>query len=139
MAPILAREPVEIRVATRAQADSVLGVARRFARTGGCSKTLAERFTLAAIELATNLSRYGRDGSLLLSIVNTTRGPALQMESRDHGPGIEDIERAMQDGFSTGGGLGSGLPSVRRLLDEMDIVSGPEGTQVVGRLWLPTT
>ena len=139
MEPIIVSERVKLSVATRVQADGVRGVARRFAREGGCNAVLAERFALAAIELATNLARYAHDGCLVLSLVNSARGRGVQVESNDRGPGITDLERAMRDGFSTGGGLGSGLPSVRRLLDEMDIVSGPEGTQVVGRLWLPTT
>jgi serine/threonine-protein kinase RsbT len=54
----------------------------------------------------------------------------LQALVRDQGPGIPDIQRAMQDGFSTGGSLGAGLPGTRRLVDSFDINSSPAGTCV---------
>jgi serine/threonine-protein kinase RsbT len=56
--------------------------------------------------------------------------------ARDDGPGIADIERAMQDGYSTGPGLGLGLPGARRLMDEFDVMSEVGvGTTVVMRKW----
>jgi serine/threonine-protein kinase RsbT len=137
VAPIVTPERLEVPVATRAQADGIRGVARRYAGEAGCDRILTERFALAAIELATNLARYASDGYLVFSTIDAHRGRAVQVESHDDGPGIEDIGRAMCDGFSTGGGLGSGLPSVRRLLDEIDVASSAEGTRVIGRLWIP--
>jgi serine/threonine-protein kinase RsbT len=63
---------------------------------------------------------------------------AIEVVARDEGPGIADIERAMQDGYSTGGGLGLGLPGARRLMDHFEVRSEPGvGTTVVMRKWCP--
>ena len=62
----------------------------------------------------------------------------VSVVARDVGPGIEDPERAMQDGFSTYHGLGLGLPGAKRLMDRFDLVSVPdEGTTVTMEKWLP--
>jgi serine/threonine-protein kinase RsbT len=58
--------------------------------------------------------------------------------ARDEGPGIPDVPRAMQDGYTTGRGLGLGLPGVRRLMDEFEILSGVgKGTTVSVKKWVP--
>ena len=95
-----------------------------------------EAVALASQELATNLLRYAIGGRLVLSVVASHGLAGIEVESQDDGPGIPDIMQAMADGYSTGGGLGSGLPGVRRLMDEFSIRSGPEGTNVVTRKWL---
>ena len=95
----------------------------------------AERVALAVSELATNLVRYAQEGTIVLSSVAGSAGTGIQVESWDVGPGIADLEQALEDGFSTGGGLGSGLPAVRRLMDEFTIATGPSGTRIVVRTW----
>jgi len=97
--------------------------------------TCAEELALAVTELGTNLLRYARDGELVLSVVQGPSGEGVRVESHDAGPGIRDLELAMQDGFSTGGGLGSGLPGVRRLMDEFELSSTASGTEVVATKW----
>jgi serine/threonine-protein kinase RsbT len=94
-----------------------------------------ERIVLATIELATNLERYACNGHMVLQQVAGLGRVGMQIESHDDGPGIANIEQAMTDGFSSGGGFGNGLPGVRRLLDEFTIDSGEGGTVIVGRLW----
>ena len=60
----------------------------------------------------------------------------IMVVARDEGPGIPDIEKAMQDGYSTGGGLGVGLPGARRLMDEFEIESRlGKGTTIVMKKW----
>ncbi len=62
----------------------------------------------------------------------------IEVVAEDQGPGIADVPQAMQDGFSTIGGLGSGLPGVARLMDECKIASAPGvGTRIVARKWWP--
>jgi len=90
---------------------------------------------LAVSELATNLQRYASEGRIVLTPVSIGERSGLQIQSHDHGPGITDLKLAMQDGYSTGGGLGSGLPAVQRLMDEFEIDSGPEGTTVTAHKW----
>jgi serine/threonine-protein kinase RsbT len=101
----------------------------------GLGRQAAEECALSTSELATNLVRYAIRGELLLSPVRGPSGTGLEIESVDHGPGIADVERALRDGFSTGGGLGGGLPGVRRMMDEIEIATGPAGTRIVARKW----
>jgi serine/threonine-protein kinase RsbT len=95
----------------------------------------SEAVALAVSELASNLVRYANAGELVLSPTTGPRGEGVEVESRDLGPGIPDLELALRDGFSTGGGLGNGLPAVRRLMDEFEISSTTSGTRIVARKW----
>ena len=101
----------------------------------GFSVVEAESLVLAVSELAANLARYAKGGELLLTPLERPGLVGIEVVSRDQGPGISDVERAMRDGFSTGGGLGSGLPAARRLMDEFEITSQPNGTLVMARKW----
>jgi serine/threonine-protein kinase RsbT len=91
---------------------------------------------LAVVELATNLVRYGTSGSIALSPLHVEGRVGIQVESTDAGPGIADLALAMADGYSTGGGIGSGLPGVQRLMDDFDITTHPNGTRIVCRKWV---
>ena len=110
-------------------------VARAAAAELGFSATDAEAVALAISELAMNLHRYARRGEIVVEDIGGPGRRGIQITSRDGGPGIEDVDAALRDGFSTGGGLGSGLPGVRRLMDELDVVTGPTGTLIVARKW----
>lgn len=129
-----------LHVTSRVDVDRVRRAARRRAQALGLGREDAECVALASIELATNLVRYARDGHIeLISLHDERRGVGVEVRSADAGPGILDLEKAMQDGFSTGGGMGSGLPGVRRLMDEMEIHSDARGTRVVARKWAKQT
>jgi serine/threonine-protein kinase RsbT len=95
-----------------------------------------ERVVLAVSELATNLVRYAVQGALVLTPLARAQGPGLRVESCDAGPGIADLSRALEDGFSSAGGLGHGLPAVQRLMDEVTITTAPGGTRIVAHIWL---
>jgi|RhiMetdeSRZDD1v2_1073273.scaffolds.fasta_scaffold817327_1 serine/threonine-protein kinase RsbT len=87
-------------------------------------------------ELARNILLYARPGALTLGVVESNGRRGIQVEARDHGPGIPDIERALRVGYSTSKSLGLGLPGVRRLVDEFEIVSKPgKGTVVKVKKW----
>jgi serine/threonine-protein kinase RsbT len=125
-----------IEIRSRVQAEEARREARRLAQELGFGPHDAETVVLATVELATNLLRYAVAGALVLSQVEATEGGwGVEIESVDGGPGIADTARALEDGFSTGAGLGGGLPSVRRLMDEFTITSSPNGTRVVVRKW----
>ena len=98
----------------------------------------AEAILLAVSELATNLVRYAPGGELVVSVVSGANKVGILIQSSDPGPGIVDVELALRDGYSTSGGLGSGLPGVRRLMDDLTIVSSPSGTFIEARKWLPS-
>lgn len=92
----------------------------------------------AISELARNILEYAGSGEILLGVAQKGARHGLQIVARDKGPGIPDVARALQDGYSTGKGLGLGLPGVRRLTDELEIESKTgRGTTVLVRKWLP--
>lgn len=131
----------EITVRTRLDADQARREARQMAARLGLNRADAEAVALAVSELAMNLHRYAPGGHIRLSPLHDAESAAggrqgLRVESCDHGPGIEHPDLALQDGYSTGGGLGSGLPSVRRLMDDFSLTSTAEGTRVVAIKWL---
>ncbi len=98
--------------------------ARDLATAMGFSPTDRARIEIATTELARNLIVHAGGGTLTFSQVNDpARGPGLVVESHDHGPGIANLELALQDGYSTARGLGAGLPGVRRLMDAFTIES----------------
>jgi serine/threonine-protein kinase RsbT len=91
---------------------------------------------LVVAELASNLLRYAHMGELSAQRVDGVGvGVGVQIDCVDRGPGIIDVELALRDGYSTGGGYGDGLPAVRRLMDEFAIVSSPDGTWITARKW----
>ncbi len=136
MVPTVTMERVELLVTSTVHVETLRREARRLAMETGFPAADAERVVLAAIELATNLARYGRNGRMVIQQVTGTQTSGIQIESHDDGPGIANVEQAMTDGFSTQGGLGNGLPAARRLLHEFEIESGAQGTDIVGRRWL---
>jgi serine/threonine-protein kinase RsbT len=77
----------------------------------------------AASELARNTVKYGGGGVMSLQIVRDARREGLRVAFEDQGPGIADTVRALQDGYSTGGGMGIGLPGARRLVNEFELTS----------------
>ena len=79
---------------------------------------------------------YAASGEIRLEPVNSRARRGIAIVARDNGPGIADVEQAMQDAFSTSGGLGLGLPGVRRLMDEFKIESTVgQGTTVSATKW----
>jgi serine/threonine-protein kinase RsbT len=123
----------EIRVAIRTDADVV--TARQEARAMGSelgfSSTDLTLLATAISEVARNITTYAGEGEVSLRVLNSGGRQGIEVIASDEGPGIEDVERAMQDGFTTGTGLGLGLPGARRLVDEFDVLSQPgSGTRV---------
>ncbi len=123
-------------IRSRLDADQARREARRLAVSLGFDRGDAETVALAASELAMNLHRYAVKGEIVLRVVEDGARRGLEIESQDAGPGIADPELALRDGYTTGGGLGSGLPSVRRLTDDFELTTQPSGTRIVARKWL---
>ena len=94
------------------------------------------KIVTAASELARNTLQHGGGGTVRLEFVNDGVKRGLRLEFEDKGPGIPDISLALRDGYTTGGGLGMGLPGTRRLVNEFNIASRPgEGTTVTIIKW----
>jgi serine/threonine-protein kinase RsbT len=89
------------------------------------------KIVTAASELARNTLDHGRGGECRIETLEEPGRCGLRLRFRDDGPGIPDIERALTDGFTTGGGLGVGLGGARRLVHDFRIDSSPGGGTVV--------
>jgi serine/threonine-protein kinase RsbT len=123
----------DVRVAIRTDADVV--TARQEARTMGTelgfSSTDLTLLATAISEIARNITTYAGEGEVSLRVLNSGGRHGIEVVATDNGPGIADVELAMQDGYTTGSGLGLGLPGTRRLVDEFDIETQPGvGTKV---------
>jgi len=102
----------------------------------GFGVTETARIVTAASELGRNVFKYGGGGVMHWRALSEGSAIGVELRFEDHGPGIPDIDDALREGYSTGNGLGMGLPGARRLMDELDIKSAPgEGTVVTVRKW----
>jgi serine/threonine-protein kinase RsbT len=112
---------------------------RAAALQAGFSMSEATLIATAISELARNIVSYANQGSVTLKPVHGPNGTTgLTIVASDSGPGIADVTLALRDGYSSSGGLGLGLPGVRRLMDEFDIASSAgSGTTVTITKWLP--
>ena len=112
--------------------------ARIFAASVGFGMVDQTRFATVASELARNVVKYAKRGRMIAQPVESAAGRrGLRLIFEDTGPGIPDITAAMRDGFSTGRGLGKGLPGAKRLVDEFHIESEVgRGTKVSITRWL---
>lgn len=94
------------------------------------------KFVTAASELARNTLEHGKGGEVRLELVERPPRRGLRLVFEDRGPGIPDIELALKEGYTTGGGLGLGLGGARRLVNEFEIDSTPgNGTRIVVVRW----
>ncbi|WP_339174024.1 anti-sigma regulatory factor [Solibacillus sp. FSL R5-0691] len=95
------------------------------------------RITTAISELARNIYLYARAGEVTIERISDEDKVGLRIIAADKGPGISNLKKVMEDGYSTSGGLGAGLPGVKRLMDTMDIQSTVgNGTTIVIEKWV---
>jgi serine/threonine-protein kinase RsbT len=108
------------------------------ARQLGFSLTDVTMIATAISEIARNITSYAGRGEVSVGVQYRDGRQALVVRAEDDGPGIADIERALEDGYSTGRGLGLGLPGARRLMDRLIVDSAPgKGTVVEMWKWIP--
>jgi serine/threonine-protein kinase RsbT len=94
------------------------------------------KLVTAASELARNALDHGKGGEMTIETLNSGARAGLRLTFEDHGPGIPDIERAMRDGYTSGGGLGLGLGGSKRLVNEFNIESEVgKGTRITVARW----
>lgn len=109
---------------------------RALAAQMGFASTDLTLIATAISELARNIVLYARRGEIILKPAEDGSRRGMIVMARDEGPGIPDVGQAMQSGYSTSGSLGLGLPGVRRLMDEFEIVSEVgKGTTVTVKKW----
>ncbi|AIF42388.1 anti-sigma regulatory factor [Virgibacillus sp. SK37] len=109
---------------------------RDIAKKMGFGTVDQARIATAISELARNIYLYTENGQICFEVVENMNQKGLVMLATDNGPGIEDISQVMEDGYSTSGGLGAGLPGVKRLMDEFDVQSEVgTGTRIKAIKW----
>ena len=121
---------------TEAQLIAVRNAVRQLAADAKMSLVNQTKLMTAASELGRNALRYAHGGQVTIALRQKLGRPGIELVFTDQGPGIANLAEAMQDGFSTGKGLGLGLPGTQRLMDEFHIESSPgEGTTVTIAQW----
>ena len=133
----MAAPETSVAIASEVDVLSARRRARELASEVGFDDTSKTLIATAISELARNIVAYAEVGRIDLRIVERDGKHGLTVVAADDGPGIRDVEQAMQDGYSTSGGLGLGLPGSRRLMDEFAIASAlGVGTIVTATKWV---
>ena len=133
---MITEKELEVSLAGQHDVVSVRQQVRILAVEIGLSLVDQTKIVTAASELGRNTFVHGGGGTARLEIIRDTARRGLRLTFEDKGPGIPDIERAMQDGYTSGQGLGLGLGGAKRLASEFSIESRPgEGTRVIITRW----
>lgn len=128
----------DARIEVTSDADIVPARARGRALAGelGFSRTDATLVATAISEIARNIVVHAGRGEIELKPAYEPDRRGVVVVARDEGPGIRDVDEALREGFGTKGGLGLGLPGVRRIMDEFVIDTAPHrGTTVTMHMW----
>ena len=129
----------QVRIPIRNETSIALSVmkARSAAKTIGFDEVMCQMIATAVSELANNIIKYAGQGEILLDRIFAGSRAGMEVIARDRGPGIADVEKAMEDHYSSGNTLGVGLPGVKRMMDDFEIASEPsKRTTVTIRKWL---
>jgi serine/threonine-protein kinase RsbT len=127
-----------IPIATSADIVIARQLGRALAASLGFTGSDLTVIATAISELARNIIEYATTGAIVMTVSEKSGRLGITIVARDTGPGIADVTKALTAGYSTGQGLGVGLPGVRRLMDEFEIASrSGEGTSVTVRKWVP--
>jgi serine/threonine-protein kinase RsbT len=132
-------DPVRIPIASDVDIVRARQQGRELAAEAGFS--IGDQTVIAAAisEIARNILMYAKRGEVVFSMVEDGDRSGIVVVAEDQGPGIRDVGRALQDGYSTSGGLGLGLPGARRLMDDFDVRSAlGQGTVVTMKKWRRT-
>lgn len=122
-------------VTESSQVGHVRRSARQLARSAGLDETDIGKVALITNELATNLVRHAGGGEIVIQETNPDEQAGIQVLAVDRGPGINDLPRSLEDGYSTGGSRGAGLGAVKRLANVFDIYSRPDhGTVILAQV-----
>lgn len=129
------RSSVEINTEWDIVAARQLG--RNEAKKIGFGTVDQARITTAISELARNIYLYAGRGKIEITCISQGQIQGISIVASDEGPGIADVRKVMDDGFTTSGGLGAGMPGVKRLMDEFNIVTEKGvGTTITAIKWV---
>jgi len=129
-------EPARISVTSDHDILQARQRARELASEADFTTLESTSIAAAVSELARNILQYAGRGEIMIRSIQEENRTGVVVVARDKGPGISSVSNALQDGFSTNGGLGLGLPGVRRMMDQFEIVSQQNrGTTVIVKKW----
>ncbi len=129
-------KPARLEIAGNEDVVLVRQRTRQYAQEAGFNIVEATKLITAASELARNTLDYGGGGAVVLELVRAGARVGVKLTFSDEGPGIADIEQALTDGYTSGGGLGLGLGGSRRLVNDFAIESTVgKGTTVTVVRW----
>jgi serine/threonine-protein kinase RsbT len=133
---MMSDEIVHVHIRSDADLVTARAEARALATALGFSRTDATLIATAISEIARNIVVHVGAGDVeLRPVVEDTRY-GIVVVARDEGPGIRDLDAALENGYAGRGGLGLGLPGARRLMDDFEVTSSPDaGTTVVMSKW----
>ena len=127
---------VRVKIASDTHIVTARQTGRLLAEESGFRSSEATLIAGVVSELARNILRFAAKGEIILRLIENEVKQGIEVVAADEGPGIQDVSLAMQEGYSTSGGLGLGLAAVRRVMDEVEIVSRVgTGTTVTSRKW----
>lgn len=110
--------------------------ATKVAKDAGMSKAAAQQVATVTSELARNILKYAGHGRVLIEVVHEQGRKGVRLVATDRGPGIEDVEQALAEHYSSGGTLGLGLSGAKRMMNEFTVASEPgQGTRVEAIKW----
>ena len=128
---------VHVRIQTSADIVAARQQGRALASQAGFSHSNLTIIATAISEIARNIVEYATEGEVIIALINDASKKGVEIVAADQGPGIADVSTVMRDGYSTGKGLGIGLPGARRLMDEFEIASEiGKGTTVTMKKWV---
>jgi serine/threonine-protein kinase RsbT len=128
---------VRVRVESNDDIRAARQQGRAVASQGGFSPSDLTLIGMAISEVGRNIVEYAKGGEVIITLITNSHRAGVEIVAADRGPGIGDVSMVMRDGFSTGNGLGIGLPGVRRLMDEFEIDSEVgKGTTIRMKKWV---
>ena len=128
---------VQVRIQNSADIVAARQQGRALASQAGFSHSNLTIIATAISEVARNIVEYAKEGQVVITLITDASKRGVEIVASDAGPGIPDTTTVMRDGFSTGKGLGIGLPGARRLMDEFVICSSVgNGTTVTMKKWV---
>jgi anti-sigma regulatory factor (Ser/Thr protein kinase) len=129
-----ARDTAVVLVEDSSQVAAARRVAAGLARALGFDEATSGRVALAVTEAATNLLKHADRGEILLGTARSGGHAVIEILALDRGPGMANVDRCLQDGYSTAGSAGTGLGALRRVADTFDVYSRPGGTALLVRV-----
>ena len=126
----------EIKISTESDIVQVRAGVKRIVNGLGFSAINQTKIVTAASELARNTLDYGLGGAVKIEVVEKIGRVGVRLCFEDQGPGIADVQQALKDGYTSGGGMGLGLGGSKRLMDEFEIKTAPgDGTTITVTKW----